>query len=438
MENYFNKLNKNGGLTLNSIGGIKSETPKSKFANSLSINSALTPASNVGATSTKPAVISPAKEKFVQSQIQQPQAEIQPQTNNVTTPSGAVVNSQTGATISTPQPNPQDNYRSAFDSYLKSLTGDDENIQKSANNLANLQLKSKMDEDRAYNMTGVTSDFAGREVQAANRENAFGIEAETNRLNALTGAKTARTDASKARLDFEKGLLADEASGAKTKFDQDLQSKKFEEDKRQFGLDYALKQKDVAINQQKANQASVNPNGFSGTLSPLAQAVQNGTITIDKIPMAQRAQIAAELATSGIPTSRQQALSSNLEAVNALLDNENIGKISGFIQGKLKVGNLQPDAQLALNQYNQIKGILSLENREKLKGSGAISDFEFKVLSDAATSLGRNLSDKDFKAQLQKVKDVFEGKYALTNATSKQTEPQPITAPDGLQVIITD
>lgn len=58
----------------------------------------------------------------------------------------------------------------------------------------------------------------------------------------------------------------------------------------------------------------------------------------------------------------------------------------------------------------QLSAMLSLENRQQLKGSGAISDFEFKVLSDAASSLGidpntgrSNLSNGDF---LQALKDL--------------------------------
>ncbi len=149
--------------------------------------------------------------------------------------------------------------------------------------------------------------------------------------------------------------------------------------------------------------------------------MQNGTIAIDKLPAAQRAAVAAELATSGIQTNRQTTLSSNLSVVNELLNNSKLSKISGvpglsaFIPGT--------GAQLAKNQYNQLKGILSLENREKLKVSGAISDFEFKVLSEAATALGRNLSDADFKKQLEKVRDVFEGKYAQTNAGATNGAP---------------
>lgn len=153
-----------------------------------------------------------------------------------------------------------------------------------------------------------------------------------------------------------------------------------------------------------------------GVLSPLAQSVQNGTIKIESLPSKQRASVAAELAVSGIPSSRQQTLSSDLQVVNDLMDNPDHHKISGFLQGKLKFGNLDPSAQLALNQYEQLKGTLSLENREKLKGSGAISDFEFKVLSQAATALGRNISDAEFDSILGKIKDIFEGKYQGTAA----------------------
>ncbi len=113
--------------------------------------------------------------------------------------------------------------------------------------------------------------------------------------------------------------------------------------------------------------------------------------------------------------------------VNELLANKSLGAISGipaltaFIPGT--------SAQLAKNQYEQLKGIVSLENREKLKGQGAISDFEFKVLSEAATALGRNLSDADFKKQLEKIRDVFAGRYANTNAGATNGAPAQ-NAPD--------
>ena len=82
-----------------------------------------------------------------------------------------------------------------------------------------------------------------------------------------------------------------------------------------------------------------------------------------------------------------------------------------------------------MNQFEQVKNLLSLDSREKLKGTGAVSDFESKMLAAAASSLGRNLSDADFKAELQKIRDIFDGKYKyLTNdADVKNVQNTPAT-----------
>lgn len=169
---------------------------------------------------------------------------------------------------------------------------------------------------------------------------------------------------------------------------------------------------------------------FTGTLSPLAQAVQNGTVTLDKLTPTQRGQVAAELASAGISSDRQTQLASNLSLVDDLLAS-NTDSITGVGQNPFNFLGLSN--QKTINQYNQLKGILSLENRQQLKGQGAISDFEFKVLSDAASALGRNLNNADFREQLQKVRDVFAGKYAKTNATSGNSPAQTVqmTGPGG-------
>lgn len=246
--------------------------------------------------------------------------------------------------------------------------------------------------------------------------------------------KTSTSDALKARAEFEGGLLEQEQGqlqevggnlirikpdgSYETVYEGGEEPFSLSEGQSRYIYNSETGQYEQVANVPKSSSGSGGYGGFSGTLSPLAQAVQNGTISIDKIPIADRARVAAELATSGIESGRQQTLTSNLDVVQSLIDNPNKNKISGYIQGALGLGNIDPRAQLALNQYNQLRGILSLENREKLKGSGAISDFEFKVLSDAATALGRNLSDTQFNEQLQKIKEVFEGRYAYTRATS--------------------
>lgn len=87
--------------------------------------------------------------------------------------------------------------------------------------------------------------------------------------------------------------------------------------------------------------------------------------------------------------------------------------------------------QYAKNQVNQIRSMLSLDNREKLKGSGAISDFEAKMLSQAASSLGSNLSNADAIRELKKVRGAFAnaaGQPALVKITDPSTGRSITTA----------
>lgn len=102
-----------------------------------------------------------------------------------------------------------------------------------------------------------------------------------------------------------------------------------------------------------------------------------------------------------------------ISAVDTLLA-EDLGPITGASQiGSLIPGN---PAQKTVNLFNQLQALLSLENRTKLKGSGAISDFEAKTLERAASSLGRNLSETDLRALLEELK--------LTLNSGQPTQPQ--------------
>lgn len=99
---------------------------------------------------------------------------------------------------------------------------------------------------------------------------------------------------------------------------------------------------------------------------------------------------------------------------------ELLGRDNKPITGALQLGALVPgsDAQRTKNLYEQLKGMLSLENRAQLKGSGAISDFEAKTLEQAASALGRNLSSEDFAAELMKIKQVLQGANGAVNNPS--------------------
>ena len=128
--------------------------------------------------------------------------------------------------------------------------------------------------------------------------------------------------------------------------------------------------------------------------------IQKGEASITNVPAALRTAVANGLSQS--PRFKEEVLA-NLQIVNAVL--KNAGAISGPVQS-----GLIPFTEGATtgNQYKQLKGLLALDSREKLKGSGAISDFESKTLERAASSLGRNQSEKDFENNLKKIRGVFQ------------------------------
>lgn len=360
------------------------------------------------------------KQSYVNSQVEL-QGSMAPSTE-ATTPSGAVVNTSNGSLVSAPASMSgagglQNDYTKAFQTYLSSLQPSEAETQ-AEKDLSALTLQSKQDQDYALNRPGQTLGFSSGEAARVGRNNAYGIEALSNKVNALTGSRNARTTATKAQLDFEKGLYDDYNTANKPKDFQELSPGATLYDP---NTKKALYTAPTAANQN----GSGGLGGTSGVLSPLALAVRNGTLTIAQVPAANRARVASELASSGLPSDAETSLNTTLEAVNSLLDDPKVSSISGYVQGKLGLANLDPTAQEAINKYNQLTSLLSLANRQQLKGQGAISDFEFKVLQDASSALGRNLSDAQFKSQLEKIRDVFQGKYRNISATSSaDLQPQ--------------
>jgi len=141
---------------------------------------------------------------------------------------------------------------------------------------------------------------------------------------------------------------------------------------------------------------------------------QNGTYKAADIPDAYKDLVAQGIAAAtgeGAPLSKTSTDALGIIAsLQALPD---LGALSGtgIVGGIEHPSSLFPGTavQNAQNLAKQLQATISLANRQQLKGSGAISDFEFKVLGDAATALGldgsgrTNLSPADFADQLGKL-----------------------------------
>jgi len=137
--------------------------------------------------------------------------------------------------------------------------------------------------------------------------------------------------------------------------------------------------------------------GQSPAADAWISAIKNGTAKISNVPKELQTQVVAGLASQ----QTNPAISEVYTLASDLL-NRGTDSITG-------VGQFFPSITdpLTINRYEQLKGLLSLESRQKLKGSGAISDFESRTLDRAASALGRNLSNEDFKQELTRIKGVF-------------------------------
>lgn len=140
--------------------------------------------------------------------------------------------------------------------------------------------------------------------------------------------------------------------------------------------------------------------GNNPTVDSWVNLIRSGQAKITSVPAAYKNAVAAALSQGGVG----QMSETSKQAVG-LID-QLIGRDTAGITGLVDqfTGGWWGDDAYTKNLYNQLKGLLSLDKRTLLKGSGAISDYEFKVLEQAASSLGRNLSNEDFRTVLANMK----------------------------------
>lgn len=288
------------------------------------------------------------------------------------------------------------------DPYLRYLTGMTDpatvsDAQKKYND-AQAKLADIQNQEDAKKLAGTRDAAAilsasgglrnGAQVGAQNSERRTNQELADLAVQEGAAARTAGVYQNVYQQYLDAGKTVYEASTAASKAAQDqsnadrtakLAQDKADEDKRQFNITSGQ-------NQEKIDQTSPN--------SAATKATQAATAT------------------------------TNINLINQLLTNPNISHISGYVDKT--IGGLYPsgDTALALNQFNQIKGILTLANRGQLKGQGAVSDFEGKTLDRAASSLDRNLDDANFKKQLIQVKGAIatsNGLPAIVTITNPKT-----------------
>lgn len=221
-------------------------------------------------------------------------------------------------------------------------------------------------------------------------------------------------------------------------------------------IEFTLADNEIAKEQamqQVYQQYQDRINGIRDTLSSIEQQAieQKNNIGLE-LEKLSKTQFSPEFMATGVPTTQAEYefMVTNADKMKELgifggqdankgkvvdaikrLASGNISGITGFNQ--YNPLNMMPGsaAQQTKNDWENLKAMLSLESREKLKGSGAISDFEAKVLERAASlGLGTNLSETQFRERLNVLLNEING------GQIEQSGGNIITAPDGQQVMI--
>ena len=122
--------------------------------------------------------------------------------------------------------------------------------------------------------------------------------------------------------------------------------------------------------------------------------------------------------------------------IDSLLDGDRFSKAFGKVVTTTPELLRSQDSIDAIADVNQIKGLITLESRQKLKGQGTITDSEQKILAQSATVLDNPLiSDERARKELRKIKRVFEDssdRNQLKRETKDRIEAEAAT-PDVAQ-----
>jgi hypothetical protein len=133
---------------------------------------------------------------------------------------------------------------------------------------------------------------------------------------------------------------------------------------------------------------------------------------------------------------RRKEADSAITQIDGLLEDDRFSKAFGKVVTTTPE-LLRPQESIdAIADVNQIKGLITLESRQKLKGQGTITDSEQKILAQSATVLDNPLiSDERARKELRKIKRVFEDssdRNQLKRETKDRIEAEAAT-PDVAQ-----
>jgi hypothetical protein len=114
--------------------------------------------------------------------------------------------------------------------------------------------------------------------------------------------------------------------------------------------------------------------------------------------------------TGGDAAAANQANEVNdaIALIDSITSDPALSKAVGPIDAYVGKARALPGVTRFQARQDELLGKLQLAQAGKLKGQGAMSNFEREILAKASTALRRNLSEADYKAELQKIRAQFE------------------------------
>jgi len=263
--------------------------------------------------------------------------------------------------------------------------------------------KGQQNYEEMLNRSGVYKNAAEDEASIyARKENAdlanLSVQgsAADRRLMALTGVRDSNISAAKLQMDASKPI--------------------------QIGNDYY-----DPTTGEKISTTEKTPEGFSLSAGETRFDGQGNPIASGGAKPMSAAQEAQSIKEQEATKQAEQQATQSLGLINSLLAGD-VSKITGAGQNPLNYAGLSNSK--ALNEYDQLQALLKLGIRGLIKGQGAVSDYEGRILASGASKLGRNLKNEDFKQALKDIR----GAIKTNNGQSTQVV---ITDPsDGSSEII--
>lgn len=172
------------------------------------------------------------------------------------------------------------------------------------------------------------------------------------------------------------------------------------------------------------------------TVAAWVQQIQSGAAKITNVPAAYKNSVIRALSASTGGTNVSQLANEALTAAKKLQDDFKGGKFA--VGGSSLIPTLPgTKARDYQRNFDQLKALLSLDNIKYLKGTGAISDAEQRLLANAASSIALDMSEQEYSDTLKTLVDTLTPAATALTTTDDGTptgEPESYTLPNGTVV----